>query len=134
MGRWPSRRLGSRLYYEFMEAALTDGAAWGRLADSVAVEVRRHGAPRPTPSSPASQQATAVEAVPPGAEGKAAAAQSVAAAVPAMRHAAALGVGGSSVVHTTITSSSNTNNSNNSVNNNTRSNCGNRISNSLVLM
>ena len=42
-----SRRLGSRLYYEFTEAALSSEAEWERLADSVAVEVRRHGAPAP---------------------------------------------------------------------------------------
>ena len=123
----PSRRLGSRLYYEFTEVALSDGAAWGRLADSVAVEVRRHGAPRPTPGSQASQQATAVEAAPPGAVGEAAPAEIVAAAAPAMRSPAAPDVGGSSMVHTTITSNTNTtNNYSNAINNSNTNNCGNR--------
>ena len=51
------------MYSEFTEAALTDGAAWGRLADSVAVEVRRHGAPRPV------QRALVAKAVAPDAVG-----------------------------------------------------------------
>ena len=42
-----ARRLGSRLYYEFKATALGDVVEWERLADSVAVEVRRHGAPPP---------------------------------------------------------------------------------------
>jgi len=36
------RRLGSRLYYDFTAQALDDATSWERLADSVAVEVRRH--------------------------------------------------------------------------------------------
>ena len=39
---WLGIMLGSRLYYEFTEAALADQANWERLADGVAVEVRRH--------------------------------------------------------------------------------------------
>ena len=39
--RFVSRRLGSRLYYEFTEAALSNEAEWERLADSVAMEERR---------------------------------------------------------------------------------------------
>ena len=40
-----ARRLGSRLYYEFTATALSDKVEWERLADGVAVEVRRQGAP-----------------------------------------------------------------------------------------
>jgi hypothetical protein len=39
---WLGIMLGSRLYYEFTEAALAEPASWERLTDSVAVEVRRH--------------------------------------------------------------------------------------------
>ena len=42
------RRLGSRLYYDFTAQALDDATSWERLADSVAVEVRRHS-PAATP-------------------------------------------------------------------------------------
>ena len=48
-----ARRLGSRLYFEFTGAALGDSAAWEGLADSVALEVRRHGAPTPPNPQPA---------------------------------------------------------------------------------
>ena len=53
--------MGSRLYYEFTATVLGDGTAWERLADSVALEVRRHGAPAaaptPTPLPPPPQVA-----------------------------------------------------------------------------
>ena len=42
---------------------LGDGAAWERLADSVAVEVRRHGAPAPAPASPQAAPPAPAEAV-----------------------------------------------------------------------
>ena len=42
---WLGIMLGSRLYYEFTEAVLSNGEDWERVADSVAQEVRRHGAP-----------------------------------------------------------------------------------------
>ena len=42
---WLCIMLGSRLYYEFTEAALGNDEDWERVADSVAREVRRHGAP-----------------------------------------------------------------------------------------
>ena len=42
---------------------LGDGAAWERLADSVAVEVRRHGAPAPAPASPQAGPPAPAEAV-----------------------------------------------------------------------
>ena len=47
------RRLGSRLYYDFTAQALDDATSWERLADSVAVEVRRHS-PAATPVAVAS--------------------------------------------------------------------------------
>ena len=49
---WLGIMLGSRLYYEFTEAALAEHANWERLADSVALEVRRHGAPAPHSPAP----------------------------------------------------------------------------------
>ena len=51
---WLGIMLGSRLYYEFTEAALAERANWERLADGVAVEVRRHA-----PSAGAELQAAA---------------------------------------------------------------------------
>merc|ERR1719272_908109 len=60
---WLGIMLGSRLYYEFTAAVLGDGAAWERLADNVAVEVRRHGAPAPTPASPQAAPPAPAEAV-----------------------------------------------------------------------
>ena len=45
---WLGIMLGSRLYYEFTEAALSNAAEWERVADSVSQEVRRHGAPPPS--------------------------------------------------------------------------------------
>ena len=56
---WLGIMLGSRLYYEFTEAVLGSGEDWERIADSVAQEVRRHGAPPPTAQA-------AVEARPQG--------------------------------------------------------------------
>ena len=59
-----ARRLGSRLYFEFTGAALGDSAAWEGLADGVAVEVRRHGAPPPpNPQSAATAPAAPTTAV-----------------------------------------------------------------------
>ena len=60
-------RLGSRLYYEFMATVLGDAVAWERLADSVAVEVRRHGAPAPvSPDAAPKTTPPAVVAAPDG--------------------------------------------------------------------
>ena len=60
-------RLGSRLYYEFVATALGDDVAWERLADSVAVEVRRHGAPAPaSPDAAPKVPPPAVVAAPDG--------------------------------------------------------------------
>ena len=52
-----TRRLGSRLYFEFTGAALSDVAAWESLADGVAVEVRRHGVTAPAESAAAAAAA-----------------------------------------------------------------------------
>ena len=105
------------MYYEFTEAALSDGVAWERLADSVAVEVRRHGAP--APSSDAVTGAVAAEAMAPDAVDAAAASPAKIAAAAAhpmapMREDAAPSVGVSSVVHTTVNNNNNSNNTNNS--------------------
>ena len=120
-------RLGSRLFYEFTAAALSDGMVWERLLDSVAVEVRRHGAP-------------AAQAPQPPAEGEAAAppamilAPAALAAVPlSVREGTAPDVGVSSVVHSRSTNNTHNNyirtNTSNSGTNNT--NFGNT---SIVLM
>ena len=63
------RRLGSRLYYEFTAQALGDAPSWERLADAVAVEVRRHA-----PSAPKAAAAAAHFGAAPAAQGGVAAA------------------------------------------------------------
>ena len=127
-----SRRLGSRLYFEFTAAALSDGAAWEGLADGVAVEVRRHGAPTVPAPAPAEAAAHVGEAAAPPTIVPAPAALA-AAAPPAMREVSAPGVAGgvSSVVHidsgnryannisTTNTTTTTTNNNNSCYNGNT---------------
>ena len=50
-----TRRLGSRLYFEFTAKALDDSVEWERVADGVAVEVQRHGAPPPSSEAAAAQ-------------------------------------------------------------------------------
>ena len=77
---WLGIMLGSRLYFEFTEAALSNDEDWERVADSVAREVRQHGAPLPS-DSPAAQ-AVAETASPQEAVDDAAAAVAVASAVP----------------------------------------------------
>ena len=129
------RRLGSRLYYEFTEAALSSEAEWERLTDSVAVEVRRHGAPAPSSASPTTE-AGAGKAVTQASGGKPAAPSAKAAVVPApaktvagaapvlapVREVATPSVGVSSVVHTTVNNNNiNSNNSTNSTNNSNNS-------------
>ena len=96
---WLGIMLGSRLYYEFTEAALGNAEDWKRIADSVAQEVRRRGG----------AQAVA-EARPQEAVAVAAAAPAVPTAIvsPPMREAAA-GVSVSSA--TTNTSIFNNNSS-----------------------
>ena len=113
---WLGIMLGSRLYYEFTEAVLGSGEDWERIADSVAQEVRRHGAPPPTAQAAAEARpqqaidadvAAVAHAVPKG--------TAVARPLQRMRDAAA-GVSVSSV--TTNNTNIHTNNSNNSSNNN----------------
>ena len=125
-----ARRLGSRLYFEFTAKALDDSVEWERVADSVAVEVQRHGAPPPSSAAAAAAQAI-TESVPQGAAAQEAAVapgpQSPASVALAARGAPVAGIGAAagvsvSSVHnnnstTTNTSSNSINNSNYSVNN-----------------
>ena len=139
---WLGIMLGSRLYYEFTEAALSSGEDWERVADSVAQEVRRRGAPAPS-SGPTAQVvvegARSREAVSIAAAAVAAAAapaavpKGVVTVGPALAREAAGGVNVSSVTHssnTTICSNSNINSNSNITNsnsNNVTSNTGNTI-------
>ena len=122
-------RLGSRLYFEFMGAALGDVAAWEGLADGVAVEVRRHGAPAPTVRPSAPTAAAAPVAAQDGfSEAVAAptvtvlAPTALAAAPPIREVAAPPGVGVSSVVnvdsHNTVNHTVTTNNNSNNTSTN----------------
>ena len=111
-------RLGSRLYYEFVATALGDDVAWERLADSVAVEVRRHGAPAPSSATPAGAGTAAAQDIDSVGEAAAPPAKTVAGAeltVAPMREVAAPSVGVSSIVNTTR---STVNNNSNMYNNN----------------
>ena len=116
---WLGIMLGSRLYYEFTEAVLGSGEDWERIADSVAQEVRRHGAPPPTAQA-------AVEARPQGAMDADVAAvahaapkgTAVARPLQRMRDAAA----GVSVSSVTTNANIHNNNSNSSTNTNNSGN------------
>ena len=115
---WLGIMLGSRLYYEFTEAALSSGEDWERIADGVAQEVRRHGAP--APSSGPTAQAVAEGARPQEAEDAVAAApiavpKGVVTVGPAPTREGAGGVNVSSVTH-----SSNTTVRNSSIDNSNR--------------
>ena len=135
-----ARRLGSRLYFEFTGAALDDGAAWEGLADGVAVEVRRHGAPPPSiPQPVAMAPAAPVEAAAQDGEvdatvspAKALAPAALAPRSPTHGVAAPAGVGASSVVNVDNTVNHNnsmiTNNSSNNNNGNTT------LTNNIVLL
>ena len=135
-----TRRLGSRLYFEFTAAALSDGAAWEGLADGVAVEVRRHGAPTaPAPAEAAAHGVVGEVAAPPTAVPAPAAL--AAAAPPATREVSAPGAAGgvSSVVHIDNSNSSTTNNNINRYantvgNNNNNNNNNNNGNTSIVLL
>ena len=136
-----ARRLGSRLYFEFTAAALGDDAAWEGLADGVAVEVRRHGAPAAaaSPQSPSAvpvtAQVTAQDSVGEATPAMVLAPTALAAAAPARRVAAAAGVGMRSVVHVDNRNTVNNTNSSASTNNSTNnSHFGNTSTNSIVLM
>ena len=127
---WLGIMLGSRLYYEFTEAALGNDEDWERVADSVAREVRRHGAPLPSAGAAAqavvetaSPQEAVDDAVP--AVVDSAVPTGLAAMRPAPTREAAGGVSVSSVAHISsnhasnysTTDSNNINNSSNIVNN-----------------
>ena len=136
---WLGIMLGSRLYYEFTEAVLSDDEDWERVADSVAREVRRHGAPLPS-AGPAAQ-AVAETASPQEAVGDDAVAVAAAPAVPtgvvavrpALMREAAGGVSVSSVTHISSNHASNYSTTDRSVNNkfNNNINIGNA---SIVLL
>ena len=138
-----TRRLGSRLYFEFTAAALSDGAAWEGLADSVAVEVRRHGAPAPASrrSAPTATAGPAAQVTAQDGVGEAAVAPAMvlaptalAAAAAARGVAAAAGAGMSSIVHVDNRNNIVTNNSNSNTSNG-NSNFGNNTStNNIVLL
>ena len=123
-------RLGSRLFFEFTAAALGDAVAWEGLADSVAVEVRRHGAPavpvspQAGPPAPAKTAAhdPAIESAPPHAVMRSPAA--LAAPPPLPRDIAAPRVAGSTAVRI-----DNSNNSNNIITNITTNNNNAKASN-----
>ena len=91
-----ARRLGSRLYFEVTAKALDDSVEWERVADSVAVEVQRHGAPPPSSAAAVAAQAIA-ESVPQDAAAQVAAvapaAQSPASVALAARGAPLAGLG-----------------------------------------
>ena len=142
-----ARRLGSRLYFEVTAKALDDSVEWERVADSVAVEVQRHGAPPPSSAAAAAAQAM-VESVPQDAAAQVAAVapapQSPASVALAARGAplagfgAAAGVSVNSVHNksnaaTTTRSNSNVSNSTNNINNNSVSNT-NTGNTSIVLL
>ena len=132
-----AHRLGSRLYFEFTATALSEGAAWEGLADGVAVEVRRHGAP-PAVSIPQSAVAAAAaegEAAPPAARVLAPAALAPPLRTPSPPPprgvAAPTDVGVSSVVHVVHNTSVNNNPSNTTTIN---ANFGNTTTSSIVLL
>ena len=124
-----ARRLGSRLYFEFTAAALSDDTVWEGLSDSVAVEVQRHGAPASRQSDPAAITGPAQVAARDGV-GEVAAQPAVvlpptALATPAPAHGVAAtalaGMGMTSIVsvdnrNTVNNTNTNTNNSTNSSN------------------
>ena len=123
---WLGIMLGSRLYYEFTDAVLSNAEDWKRIADSVAQEVRRHG------GAQAVAEARPQEAVAVAAAAAAAAAPAVPTAIivsPPMREAAA-GVSVSSA--TTNTSIFNNNSTTNSTNA-SATNSGNTVT-SIVLL
>ena len=129
-----ARRLGSRLYFEFTGAALGDVAAWEGVADGVAVEVRRHGAPAPAvrpsvPTTPAVLAEVAalygMGAAAPAPTAMVMAPTVLEAPAPARGDAAPAGVGASSVVHV---------DSHNIINNNNNNNFGNTMSSSTIVL
>ena len=117
---------------------MSSEAEWERLTDSVAVEVRRHGAPAPSSASQATGAGVG-KAVAHASGSKPAAPTAKTAVVPALaktvagaaralapvREVATPSVGVSSVVHTTV---------NNNINNTNNNNSSNSCDTTLVLM
>ena len=126
---WLGIMLGSRLYYEFTEAALSNVAEWERVADGVSQEVRRHGAPPPSSEAAAKAVDVAVVVAPaaPGVPARKAAA--VVGSLP-LRDVAA-GVSVSSVVHNS--NATRYSNNNNSISNSISNNSNNSVT-SIVLL
>ena len=127
---WLGIMLGSRLYYEFTEAALSNAQDWERVADSVSQEVRRHGAPPPSSQAAAEarpQEAVDVVAVTAVADAPAAPSRTIPRPPSPMREAAA-GVSVSSVVH------NNSNATNNFNNNSSTDNSNNNIGNTSIVL
>ena len=112
---WLGIMLGSRMYYEFTEAALSTAQEWERVANGVSQEVRRHGSP--PPSSEVAAEARPHEAVvaasPAGASAAAAPDVPTREVSAAVRQAAA-GVNVSSAVHSNLRTAANYNISNSS--------------------
>ena len=140
---WLGIMLGSRLYYEFTEAVLGDDEDWERVADSVAREVRRHGAP--LPSAGPAVQAVAEEARPqeavddamaaaPGAAPAVPTGPGLAAVRPASAREAAGGVSVSSVAHNSNSNYSTTDCSVKNTNIHLNSNSSNTGNTSIVLL
>ena len=122
---WLGIMLGSRLYYEFTEAALSNAEDWKRIVDSVAQEVRRCG------GAQAVAGARPQEAVAVAAAAAAAPAVPTATVSPPMREAAA-GVSVSSATTNTSILHNNSINSTSTTNTNpSTTNCGNT---SIVLL
>ena len=137
---WLGIMLGSRLYYEFTEAALGNDEDWERVADSVAREVRRHGAPLPS-AGPAAQAvaetARAQEAVDDAAPAVAVASTvptGLAAVRPAPTREAAGGVSVSSVAHNSSNHASNYSTTDISVNNNNNNTNNTNIGNASIVL
>ena len=106
---WLGIMLGSRLYYEFTEAALGNAEDWKRIADSVAQEVRRRGGAQAVAGA-RPQEAVAVAVA---AAAAAAPAVPTATVSPPMREAAAGVSVSSATTNTSIFNNYSTNSSTN---------------------
>ena len=141
---WLGIMLGSRLYYEFTEAVLGDDEDWERVADSVAREVRRHGAPLPSagPTVQAvaetgrAQEAVGDDAALAAVVAASAVRTGLAAVRPAPTREAAGGVSVSSIAHNSSNHVSNDSTTDRSVNinNNSNSNIGNIVNNTSIVL
>ena len=118
---WLGIMLGSRLYYEFTEVALSNDEDWERVADGVAQEVRRHGGLAPSSGPATITEARPQEAVEVVAVATAAPSTipkvSTAVPPPPMREAAVASVSVGSAVHNSNETNFNSNDKNSSINN-----------------